>query len=117
MRIEANWGWATVDGQRYEGDVVIHVDGGVTPRQTHLSLRYKGEMFHTPLSEDELGFLREERPETVIVGAGFKGMLTLTPKAKELLAPYDPRVVVTPAAADLVSKEARRFVAFLHLTC
>lgn len=107
----------TIDGKRYDGDVIVHVDGRVTPRLTQLSLPYRKELFHTPLSEDELGFLVEEAPEVVIVGAGFKAMLTLTPKAKEILSAYDTKVAMTPEAAALANAERRRFVAFFHLTC
>ncbi|MDD1757039.1 MAG: hypothetical protein LUQ39_09435 [Methanomassiliicoccales archaeon] len=117
MKVEANWGWMTIDGRRYDGDVVIHVDGAVTPRETALSLSYRKEMFHTPLSERELHFLSAERPEVVIVAAGHKGMLTLTPAAKEMLDAYATKVVLTPEAARLASVEGRRFVAIFHLTC
>jgi hypothetical protein len=117
MRAQAGWGSIEIDGRRYEGDVIIHVDGKVTPRQAHLSSPYRAELFHTPLSEDELGFVAEESPEVVYVAAGHKGMLTLTPKAKELLSPYELRVMLTNAAVEALTREGRRFVAILHLTC
>lgn len=117
MRAQASWGSIIVDGQRYDGDVVVHVDGQVTARRTDLSLPYRRELFHTPLSEGELGFIIEEGPEVIIVAAGFKGMLTLTPEAKEMLGPYETKVLLTPEAVEAVNKEGRRFVAFLHLTC
>lgn len=117
MRIEANWGWAEIDGRRYEGDLVIHADGTITPRETSLSFSYRKELFHTPLSENELGFLEGEAPEVVIISAGHKGMLTITPKAKEILGRYECKVVMANEAARLASSERRRFVAILHLTC
>jgi hypothetical protein len=117
MRMEANWGWIVIDGRRYDGDVVVHADGTVTPRDVASSLPYRKELFHTPLSELELGFLSEERPEVVIVAAGHKGMLTLTPAAKEMLSAYNAKVALTPEAARLASIENRRFVAIFHLTC
>jgi hypothetical protein len=117
VRIEANWGWAEIDGRRYDGDLVVHVDGTITPRETSLSLPYRKELFHTPLSEKELGFLEEETPEVVIIAAGHKGMLTITPKAKEVLERYECKVAMSPEAARLASSERRRFVAILHLTC
>ncbi len=117
MRFEPNWGWIAIDGRRYDGDVVVHVDGSVTPRQVALSLPYRDELFHTPLSELELGFLEEERPKAVIIAAGHKGMMTLTPKAKEILDRFETRVALTPEAAKMASEEGRRFVAIFHLTC
>jgi len=117
MKVEANWAWVAIDGKRYDGDVVIHVDGSITPREITLSQPYRSELFHTPLSEAELGFLERERPEVVIIAAGHKGMLTLTPKAREMLAPYESKVALTPEAARLVTAEKRRFVAIFHLKC
>lgn len=117
MRVEAGWKWVVIDGKRYDGDVVVHVDGSITPREWSLSLPYRRELFHTPLSEAELGFLEAERPEVVIIAAGHKGMMTLTPKAKEMLSSYELKVVLTPEAAQQASIETRRFVAIFHLTC
>ena len=119
MRVEASWGSVVIDGQRYEGDVVVHVDGRVTARQIGLSRPYRdsGELFHVPLSEEELGFISEERPEVIIVGAGFRGMLSLTPRAKEMLTPYETVMKLTPEATEVINKERRRFVAFIHVRC
>jgi hypothetical protein len=117
VKVEVNWGWIAIDGKRYDGDVVVHVDGSITPRECSLSLPYRHELFHTPLSEAELGFLEKERPEVVIIAAGHKSMLTLTSKAKEMLSSYECKVVLTQEAARLASTETRRFVAFFHLTC
>jgi hypothetical protein len=117
MHAQGYFGHVTIDGQRYEKDVIIHVDGTITERPTVISLDYRDDYFHTPLSERELGFVGDERPEVVIIGAGYKIMMLLTPRAKEMLAPYELRVTSTQEAIDLVAKETRRFVAILHLTC
>jgi hypothetical protein len=81
-RIEGEFGWASIGDARYSKDVIIHVDGKVTERQTGLSSGYKGEYFHLPMSEKELDFLEAEKPEVVIVGAGHKAMMTFTPMAR-----------------------------------
>jgi hypothetical protein len=112
-----SWGWLEVDGKRYENDVVVHVDGSVTAREIDRSRSYRGEYFHVPLSENELGFVEKERPEVVIVGGGHKGMLVLTPKAKELLSGYVVLVGTTERAVELMNQEKRRFVAVLHSKC
>jgi hypothetical protein len=117
LKLEVNWEWMTIDGKRFDGDVVIHVDGSVTAREIALSRPYRQEMFHVPLSEAELGFLENERPEVVIIGAGHKGMLALTPRAKEMLRPYEVKIALSPEAARMASEEKRRFVAFFHLKC
>jgi hypothetical protein len=109
----------------YEHDVIIHADGRVTSRncgcspalRAQLDQTYLGDYFHAPLAEWEIDFLEEEKPEVVIVGAGFRCMLPLTPRAKEALAKYEHKVVSTQRAMELVSNEGRRFVAILHLSC
>ncbi|MDD1770113.1 MAG: MTH938/NDUFAF3 family protein [Methanomassiliicoccales archaeon] len=116
-KFACGWGWLEIDGMRFEKDVVVHVDGSVTPRAVELSHPYRTEYFHVPLSELELGFLEEEKPEVVIVGAGHKGMMTITPKAKELLSRYVVIEGTTENAVKAMNAEKRRFVAILHSTC
>jgi hypothetical protein len=116
-RIEGEFGWVSIGDTRYSKDVIIHVDGKVTERQTSLSSGYKGDYFHLPLSEKELDFLEAEKPEVVIVGAGHKAMMTLTPRAREILEKYDHVVLSTPRALEHINKEQRRFVAIIHMTC
>jgi hypothetical protein len=124
-QIEGQFGWLRVDGRKYESDVIIHADGQVTERncgcspalRAQLSPTYVNDYFHTPLAEWELDFLEREAPEVVIVGAGFKSMLPITPKAREVLSNYELRVRSTQEAIALVNGEERRFVAILHLSC
>jgi hypothetical protein len=104
-------------GQRRYRDLLIHVDGRASDRDTERSMPYRSEYFHVPLSELELGDLAVEKPDVVIVGAGFKGMMSLTPRARELLSDYESVVVTTDKAIERVNSERRRFYAILHLTC
>lgn len=125
MRIEGQHGWLMVNGTRYEHDIIIHADGSVTGRncgcspalRAQLPQDYLSDYFHVPLTEHELEFLRDEMPEIVIIGAGFRGMLPLTPKAKDILAGYDHKIMPTPKAIEYLGTEGRRFVAILHSTC
>ena len=116
-KFACSWGWLEVDGKRYERDVIVHVDGTVSPRDTERSMAYRGEYFHIPLSELELDFLETEKPEVVIIGGGHKGMMTLTPKAKDILSRYVMRTGTTEKAVECMNDEPRRFVAILHSTC
>ena len=117
LRAQGYFGWVAIDGKRYDRDAIVHADGRITPRPTELSLPYRDDYFHTPLSEEELGFIEEEAPEVVIVGAGYKNMMLLTPRAKDILGRYELKVVSTQRAIELMGEEKRRFVAILHLTC
>jgi hypothetical protein len=37
QKFSCSWGWLEVEGKRYEKDVVVHVDGSVTPRNVEVS--------------------------------------------------------------------------------
>lgn len=124
-RIAGFFGSLTVNGSKYGHDIIIHADGSVTDRyhssppekRTKLNQVYATDYFHIPLAEWELDFLETERPEVIIIGAGFKSMMPITPRAKQILANYEVKIVPTPRAIDLVNAETRRYVAILHSTC
>jgi hypothetical protein len=111
------FGWVEVDGVRFGHDIVLHTDGKVSRRQAELSLPYRSEYFHTPLSEAELEFLREERPDRIIIGAGWKGMLSITPKAKQILEQFPTSALMTDQAMEQVNLASGRFAAIIHVTC
>ncbi len=115
--VRTGFGWIEIDGRRYDHDVVVHVDGSVTRRKKKASKALKGEYGHTPLSERELGFLRDERPAAVYIGLGHYGDLPLTPGAEEILAVYDTVIGATDEILPALGEERRRHVAVLHVTC
>ncbi len=115
--IKGEFGWVSIGGIRFTKDVIIHADGTVTERNASPSMKYKGDYFHLPLSEGELEFLEAEKPEVVIIGAGHKAMLLLTPRAREIMSRYDHVVLSTQRALEVIRKEERRLVAIIHLTC
>ncbi len=124
-QVDGQHGWLQVNGIRYEHDIIIHSDGLVTGRncgcspvlRAQLSSVYKADYFHSPLTEFELDFLKEEQPEVVIIGSGFLCMMPITPLAKAVLADYEHYVLSTQMAIDRINKEDRKVVAILHLSC
>jgi len=115
--MKTGFGWIETGGERYEHDIVIHTDGSVSKRKKRLSKPYKGEFGHTPLSAEELAFLKKERPKAVYIGTGQYGDLPLTPDALTQLEPYATVIRPTPELLPLLEKEHRKYVAVLHLTC
>ncbi|MDD1744070.1 MAG: hypothetical protein LUO85_05535 [Methanomassiliicoccales archaeon] len=116
-RFQGGHGWFSKDGEKFTYDVVVHSDGRVERRKVELSLADRGDYFHTPLSERELDFMDQEKPEVLIIGAGFKGMLQLTPRAKEKLSGRSIIALTTDKAIEMMNREKRPFAAILHLTC
>ena len=115
--MRTGFGWIEIGSTRYEHDVIIHADGAVSKRKKKASKVYRSEYGHTPLSEGELDFLADERPELVYVGTGQYGDLPLTPVAKDMIVSFGGIVRPTPDILPLIEEEKRRFVAILHVTC
>ena len=115
--MKTGFGWIEVGDRRYDHDIVIHTDGSVSRRKKRLSKELKGDYGHTPLSESELTFLRDERPDVVFIGTGQYGSLPLTPGAEEILSTFPTVVMPTGEILPSLDKEKRTHVAILHITC
>jgi hypothetical protein len=115
--VKTGFGWIEIGGTLYEHDVVIHPDGRVSKRKKKASKIFKDKFGHTPLSEEELGFLADERPDIIYVGTGQYGDLPVTPEAEALIASYHGVMMPTPEILPVIEGDKRRFVAILHVTC
>ncbi len=103
--------------KKYRHDVYVHVDGSVTKRNKGVSKHLKAEYGHTPLTDRELTFLRDEGPEVVYIGTGFSGQLPITYAAKRILDGFD--VIMMPTTDELkkaLKKEERKYAAVIHVT-
>lgn len=117
MAVKTRYGWAEIDGIRYDHDIIIHADRNVTKRSRKEAKKYKKKFGHTPLIVKELAFVAEEDPAPVFIGTGQCGGLPVTGEAKELLEPYTPDIRTTPEIFELIAEETRLFVAVLHVNC
>jgi hypothetical protein len=115
--MKSEFGWIEIDKFRYEHDVIIHRDGSVTKRSKKRSKELKSTYGHTPLSDHELDFLENEKPEIVYIGTGQYGDLPITPEAKTVLSRFETVIRPTPDILDTLEKEKRSFVAIIHVTC
>jgi hypothetical protein len=115
--MKTGFGWIEIGGIRFGHDVIIHADGRVSKRKKKASKKFRDRFGHTPLSEEELGFLADEKPEIVYVGSGQYGDLPVTPDAGTLIASFHGVLMPTPEILPVLEKEQRRFVAILHVTC
>jgi hypothetical protein len=117
MRIEAEFGWIKVNGVTYEKDIVIHTDGTITKREKKKSKDLKPKYGHTPLSERELMFLENEKPDVVYIGTGHQAALPITPQAQQILKKYETIILPTPEAIERIDQEHRKLTALIHVTC
>jgi hypothetical protein len=115
--MKTGFGWVEVLRVRYDHDIIIHVDGSITKRKKKLSKGEKAHYGHTPLSDAEIGFFLDERPDRVFIGTGQYGDLPLTPAAEEILKSHHAVIRPTPEILPLIEQEKGKYVAVLHVTC
>jgi len=115
--MKPSFGTVTIFGRKYEKDIIVHVDGSLTKRKKKKSKDLKPIYGHTPLSEKELDFLEEEKPEVIYVGTGYDAALPITEDAQKILSRFETVVMPTPEVIDKMEHEKRKFVAIVHVTC
>jgi len=114
---DCGYGWVEMQGNRYEFDVVVHVDGSITKRDKGPSKQKKEKYGHTPLTRKELKALKKEEPAMIIIGTGHSGAMPLTPKAEKFLEDYTYFIGKTPEALETLATCVDKAVAVLHVTC
>ena len=117
-RIEDAWfGSITVDGKRYEHDIIIRLSGKVRRRNKQLSKAVYGTS-HT-LSLAEIQDLHRKRAERIIIGSGFEDQTRLSPEAAAFLEEKGCRVDLcpTPEAIACWNEAEGNVIALFHLTC
>jgi hypothetical protein len=115
--LKSEFGWIKVNGVKYEKDIIIHADGKVTKRKKKESKDLKEKYGHTPLSDRELDFLSQEKPEVVYIGIGHESALPITPEALGILKKYETVILPTGEITKKIEQEQRRMVALIHVTC
>jgi len=115
--LKSEFGWIKLNGDKYKKDIIIHADGKVTKREKKKSKDLKEKYGHTPLSERELDFLSQEKPEVVYVGIGHHSALPITPEALSILKEYETVILPTQEIIEKIEQEKRKMVAIIHVTC
>ena len=117
---KTKFGSIIIDGVKYTHDLYLNLDGTITKRKKELSKPYsKG---HTVLGPDEIKYLLDQKPETIIIGTGQFGILPMPKESKELLDNSGVIIIKTktPNALPMLNallKQKAKLVAILHLTC
>ena len=94
-KIDDTWfGSITVDGTRYEHDIIIRLSGKVRKRKKALSKALYGDSHTVSLSE--ILELYRPRAEMLVIGAGQENQVRLAPEAADFLAEHKCEVAVMP---------------------
>ena len=111
------FGSITVEGQEYDHDLVIRLDGKLKKRKKKLSKAVYGTS-HT-ISLDEAQYVHQDGAELLIVGTGQYGLVALSDGAAGYFEEKDCAVRLLPTKeAILAWNEAKgATIGLFHVTC
>ena len=111
------FGSVTIDGQVYEHDVLIRLDGKVVKRKKKLSKAIYGTSHIISLAEAR--HVYQKGAELLLVGAGQNGTVTLSEEAAAYLERHRCQVQLlpTPEVIPLWNQTDGTVIALVHVTC
>jgi hypothetical protein len=111
------FGSITIQGEPFEYDVLIRLDGSVEKRKKKLSKAVYGTS-HV-ISLDEAKYVYEKGAERLVLGTGQTGLVELSDEAatyfKEMKCKIEP--LPTPDAIRLWNKSEGKIIGLFHVTC
>jgi hypothetical protein len=112
-----SFGSITIDGQKYDHDVLIRLDGTVQKRKKKLSKKFYGTSHM--ISEAEAEFIYENGAQTLIIGSGQYDQVRLSTEAQ---AYFDGRsltieAMATPEAIKRWNEAQENTIGLFHVTC
>jgi hypothetical protein len=106
------FGKIVIDGRTYTSDVIIFPN-----RVKSGWWRKEGHKLHLKDLEEIVG----EKPEVLIVGTGYSGLVSIAREAADYLASKGIELIAkdTSKAVEIYNKisKSKRVIAALHLTC
>lgn len=114
---DTGFGWIEIDGERYEHDVLIRLDGTIKKRKKQLSKRIYGTS-HT-ISLDEAKHVYEEGARVLVVGTGQDDNVRLSPEAEGYFERRGcgVQLLATPAAIGVWNEAGEVAIGLFHVTC
>jgi hypothetical protein len=107
-----DFGRIVIDGRQFGSDVVIfpdRIDGNWWRKEGHT------------LSADDVKEIVEAKPEVLVVGTGYSGLMKIHPQTEQYLQSSGIELIAarTEKACKIYNElfKSRRVVAAFHLTC
>jgi hypothetical protein len=113
----SRFGSITIEGQDYDRDVIIRLDGRVKKRKKRLSKALYGTS-HI-ISREEAEYVYQPGAERLIVGAGQFGRVKLSDEAAGYFQDRNCQVDVmrTKAAIEAWNEAGEGVIGLFHITC
>ena len=112
-----SFGSITVDGNSYDHDIIITLEGKVKKRKKKLSKAIYGSS-HT-ISLDEIKYTYQDKSEGIVIGSGQYGVAKLSDEASEFLRSKECQAVLkqTPEAILAWNNTVGKWIGLFHITC
>lgn len=114
---KTKFGSITVNGEKYEHDILIRLDGKVEKRKKKLSKEVFGTSHIISLAEAK--YVYEEGATRLVIGSGQTGMVKLSDEADEFLKEKQCQVELlpTPEAIQYWNSLKNPAIGLFHITC
>lgn len=114
---ETKFGSITIEGQIFEHDVIIRLNGKTKKRKKKLSKAVYGTSHM--ISLDEAKYVYEEKAERLIIGTGQSGMVRLSDETADYFRRKNCQVdlLPTPEAIQVWNKAKGGVIGLFHITC
>lgn len=114
---KTKFGSITIDGEKYNHDILIHLNGEVKKRKKKLSKEQFGTSHIISLAEAK--FVYESGAEALVIGSGQSGLVRLSDEAAVFFQQKHCKVELlpTPEAIAHWNKLKKSAIALFHVTC
>ena len=114
---KTKFGSITINGEKYDYDLLIRLNGKVEKRKKKLSKEIYGTSHIISLAEAE--YVYEEGAETILIGSGQSGLVKLSDEAAAFFQQKNciVELLPTPKAIDIWNKAKSSTIGLFHITC
>jgi len=114
---KTSFGSITIEGETFEHDIIIRLNGDVEKRKKKLSKKYYGSSHKISLEEAE--YVYDKGAEKLLIGSGQTGMVILSDEASEFFNTKRCEVELKPTASAIKrwNEEEGSVIGLFHITC
>jgi len=114
---KTSFGSVTVEGETYDHDIIITLEGKVNKRKKSLSKVVYGTSHK--ISLDEIKYVYQDMSEGIVIGSGQHGIAELSDEARKYLLSRGCQIVLkpTPEAIREWNSIDGMWIGLFHITC